>query len=172
MSRVVIGAVLLRPPSARSSHSLWVVAGPSITSKGFEHGDRMPDRHALEGENLSPPLSWSGLPEGTQSLAVTCDDPDAPGGTFAHWIAWAIDPDAGALGEGEKPQKEGQNDFGHTRYDGPAPPPGHGPHRYFFRLYALDSAPALDPGASREELLDAIEGRVLATAEHMGTYER
>lgn len=132
----------------------------------------MPDRHTLQGENLSPPLSWSGLPEGTRSIAVICDDPDAPVGTFVHWLGWGIDPEAAGLGEGQAPPKEGQNGFGRAGYDGPAPPPGHGPHRYFFRVYALDVEPELGPGASREELEAAIAGHVLASGEHMGTYER
>ena len=148
------------------------MAEPSVTSDAFEHGDRMPDRHTLEGDNLSPSLTWSEVPEEATSVALICEDPDAPSGTFVHWVAWGLDPRAGGLGEGEAPPKQGQNDFGHAGYDGPAPPPGHGPHRYFFRFYALESEPDLEPGASREDLLAAIEDGVLATAEHMGTYER
>jgi Raf kinase inhibitor-like YbhB/YbcL family protein len=144
----------------------------SLTSESFEHGDRVPDRHALEGENLSPPLSWSGLPEATRSIAVICEDPDAPSGTFVHWLGWGIAPDAERLGEGESAPKEGRNDFGNTGYDGPSPPPGHGAHRYYFRAYALDAEPGLAPGVSKQELGAAIEGHVLAAAELMGTYER
>jgi Raf kinase inhibitor-like YbhB/YbcL family protein len=132
----------------------------------------MPVRHALEGENLSPPLSWSGVPDATRSIAVICEDPDAPSGTFVHWVGWGIDPQAGRLGEGESAPREGQNDFGNTGYDGPSPPPGHGRHRYYFRVYALDTEPKLEPAASRETLGAAIEGRVLAVGELMGTYER
>jgi Raf kinase inhibitor-like YbhB/YbcL family protein len=148
------------------------MADLSVTSESFQHGDRIPDRHALEGENLSPHLSWSGHPEETQSIAVVCEDPDAPSGTFVHWVGWGIDPESGRLGEGESAPMEGQNGFGDTGYGGPAPPPGHGTHRYFFRVFALDTEPELEPGASKEALQAAIEGHVLADGEHMGTYER
>jgi len=144
----------------------------SVTSESFQHGDRIPVRHTLEGENLSPPLSWSGLPDATQSIAVICEDPDAPSGTFVHWVGWGIDPEAGRLGEGEAASKEGQNDFGNTGYDGPSPPPGHGRHRYYFRVYALDAEPKLEPAASKENMEAAIEGHLLAAGELMGTYER
>ena len=144
----------------------------SLTSESFQHSDRIPERHALEGENLSPPLSWSGLPDQAQSIAVICADPDAPSGTFVHWVGWGIDPEAGRLGEGESAPREGRNDFGKTGYDGPSPPPGHGKHRYYFRVYALDTEPGLEPGASKEELEAAIKGHVLAAGELMGTYER
>jgi hypothetical protein len=148
------------------------VAELSVRSESFQHGDPVPVRHALEGENLSPPLSWSGLPDATRSLALICEDPDAPSGSFVHWVGWGIDPGAGRLGEGEFSPGEGRNDFGNTGYDGPGPPPGHGPHRYFFRVYALDAEPGLEPGASRDELAAAIEGHVLAAGELIGTYER
>jgi Raf kinase inhibitor-like YbhB/YbcL family protein len=148
------------------------VAELSIASESFQHGDRMPERHALEGENLSPALTWSGLPQSTRSIAVICEDPDAPSGTFVHWVGWGIEPEAGGLGEGEPAPNEGRNGFGKTGYDGPSPPPGHGTHRYFFRVYALDTEPKLEPAASKEELEAAIEAHVLASGEHMGTYER
>jgi Raf kinase inhibitor-like YbhB/YbcL family protein len=143
----------------------------SVTSESFQHGDGVPERHALEGENLSPPLSWSDLPDATQSIAVICEDPDAPSGNFVHWVGWGIDPEAGRLGEGESAPKEGQNDFGNPGYDGPSPPPGHGRHRYYFRVYALDTEPELEQAASKENLEAAIEGHVLAAGELMGTYE-
>jgi Raf kinase inhibitor-like YbhB/YbcL family protein len=148
------------------------VAELSVASESFRHGDWIPTRHALEGENLSPALTWSGLPPSTQSIAVICEDPDAPSGIFIHWVGWGIKPETGGLGEGEPAPKEGWNGFGNTGYDGPGPPPGHGPHRYFFRVYALDIEPDLDPPASKEELDSAIEGHVLASGEHVGTYER
>jgi Raf kinase inhibitor-like YbhB/YbcL family protein len=143
-----------------------------LTSSAFSHGEPIPARYSCEGENLSPPLSWSGWPEGTRSLALIVDDPDAPVGTFTHWLAWGIDPEAGGLEEGEAPPVEGRNDFGVTGYGGPCPPPGHGPHRYLFRLYALDSEVGLRAGASRQELERALEGHVLAVAELVGIYER
>lgn len=144
----------------------------SVSSESFQHGGAIPPRHALDGENLSPSLAWSGLPDGTRSVALVCEDPDAPSGTFVHWVAWGIDPQSKGLGEGEPAPREGRNGFGNSAYDGPGPPPGHGRHRYFFRVFALAAEPELEPGASREDLDAAIEGGVLATGELMGTYER
>jgi Raf kinase inhibitor-like YbhB/YbcL family protein len=148
------------------------MADVSVSSDAFADGEPIPSRHALDGENLSPPLTWSGLPQGTRSLALVCEDPDAPSGTFVHWVAWGIDPAVGGLGEGEAAPAEGRNGFGHSGYGGPAPPPGHGPHRYFFRLFALDAAPELEASASMQGLEAAVDGHVLATGELMGTYER
>jgi Raf kinase inhibitor-like YbhB/YbcL family protein len=143
-----------------------------LTSTAFGNGEPIPRRHSCEGEDVSPALSWSDVPEGTSSLALIVDDPDAPRGTFTHWLAWGIDSAAGGLGEGESAPVEGRNDFGESGYRGPCPPPGHGPHRYFFRLHALEEALELDPGASKGELEDALSGRTLAVAELIGTYER
>ena len=144
----------------------------ALTSSAFAIGGRIPRRGACEGEALSPPLAWQGTPPGTRSFALIVDDPDAPGGAFTHWVAWGIAAEAGGLAEGETPPGEGRNDFGTVGYRGPCPPPGHGPHHYFFRLYALDSDPALTAGARRPELAQALEGHVLASAELVGLYER
>jgi Raf kinase inhibitor-like YbhB/YbcL family protein len=142
-----------------------------LTSSAFGNGESIPRRHTCEGEDLSPPLSWSGVPEAARSLALIVDDPDAPSGTFTHWLAWGIDPAAGGLREGEAAPLEGRNDFGETGYRGPCPPPGHGPHRYFFRLHALEEDPELQPGAGKDELERAVAGAV-EVAELIGTYER
>jgi Raf kinase inhibitor-like YbhB/YbcL family protein len=112
------------------------------------------------------------VPEGAVSLALIVDDPDAPAGTFTHSLAWGIDPGSGGLAEGERAPREGRNDFGQTSFRGPCPPRGHGPHRYFFRLYALSAEPGVQPGASRQELERALKDKVLARAELVGTYER
>jgi Raf kinase inhibitor-like YbhB/YbcL family protein len=149
----------------------WV-ADLALQSSAFEHGEPIPRRHSCEGEDLSPPLSWSGTPDGTRSLALVVDDPDAPARTFTHWLGWALDPGSLGLGGGEAAPVEGRNDFGTSGYRGPCPPPGHGRHRYSFRLYALDSDPALPPGAGKRELERALESRTLAVAELIGTYER
>jgi Raf kinase inhibitor-like YbhB/YbcL family protein len=148
------------------------MADLTLTSAAFEHGEAVPARHSCEGEDVSPPLAWSGVPEGTRALALIVDDPDAPAGTFTHWVAWALDPDAGGLGEGEAAPGEGRNDFDTTGYRGPCPPPGHGRHRYFFKLYALDAAPDLAAGAGKDELERAMEGHVLASVELVGGFER
>jgi Raf kinase inhibitor-like YbhB/YbcL family protein len=144
----------------------------ALSSDAFEAGQGIPQRHTCDGEDVSPAISWSELPDGTRSLALIVDDPDAPSGTFTHWVAWGIDPSRGGLAEGESAPSEGRNDFGNDGYGGPCPPPGHGPHRYFFRLHALDSGLDLEDGAGVEELRRGLEGHTLATAELVGTYER
>jgi Raf kinase inhibitor-like YbhB/YbcL family protein len=143
-----------------------------LSSEAFADGEPIPPRYTCEGEDVSPPLTWSDVPEGAVTLALVCDDPDAPSGTFTHWIAWDIDPGGGGLAEGEAPPREGQNGFGKVGYGGPCPPPGHGTHHYRFRLYALEADPSLDDGADREKLEGALETEGIANAELVGTYER
>ena len=149
-----------------------------LTSPAFQAGQPIPSRYTADGADVSPPLSWSGVPEGTRSLALVCDDPDAPRGTWVHWVLYGLPPTVTELPEGvpadpTTPQgaKQGTNDFGRLGYGGPAPPPGK-PHRYFFKIYALDIVPDLAPGASKQELLSAMEGHILAQGELMGTYKR
>jgi Raf kinase inhibitor-like YbhB/YbcL family protein len=148
------------------------MAGFALESSAFGNAQAIPNRHSCEGEDLSPPLRWSNAPEDARSLALVVDDPDAPGGVFTHWLAWGLDPAADGLSEGEPAPREGQNGFGTRGYRGPCPPPGHGRHRYVFRLYALDAEPELAAGAGKAELEQAIAGHVLTTAELVGTYER
>jgi Raf kinase inhibitor-like YbhB/YbcL family protein len=149
-----------------------VVANPELTSTAFADGAEIPVKYTGDGGNVSPPLAWSFLPEGTRSLALIVHDPDAPSGDFTHWVAWNIDPDPGGLDEGASAPAEGVNGFGDTGYSGPSPPSGNGPHRYFHELHALDSELHLDPGASRAQLEDALDGHVLAKTQLVGTYER
>ena len=144
----------------------------TLSSAAFAHGDEIPRRHTCEGEDISPALSWSDPPTGTRALALIVDDPDAPRGTFTHWVAWNIDPIAGGLGEGQSAPAEGRNDFGTAGWSGPCPPPGHDAHRYFFRLHALDTEVHVGFQAGRRELERAIAGHVLTSAELMGRYER
>jgi Raf kinase inhibitor-like YbhB/YbcL family protein len=144
----------------------------ALESSAFEHAQPIPNRYTCDGDDVSPPLGWANVPEEVRSLALLVDDPDAPRGVFTHWVAWGLDPGTGGLGEGEEAPGEGRNDFGTVGYRGPCPPPGHGRHRYAFRLYALDRDLDLDPGAGKPELEQAIEGHVLTTAELVGTYER
>ena len=148
------------------------MAGFVLTSDAFADGEPIPRRHTCDGDDLSPALSWSGTPPETLSFALVVDDPDAPVGTFTHWLAWGIPAQAGGLGAGKPAPSEGRNGFGVTGWSGPCPPPGHGPHRYFFRLHALDAEPAPATGSDRNQLERAIEGHVLATAELMGLFER
>lgn len=145
----------------------------TVTSTAFEHGGRIPDRHTAEGEDVSPALSWSNVPDATRSLALVCHDPDAPlTDGFTHWVAYGIPADAGGVPEGGGSSfTEGPNDFGKEGYGGPAPPPGHGTHHYFFHLYALDTD-LDDAGLSRADLLARIDDHILEQARIVGTYSR
>lgn len=148
-----------------------------IESPAFPSGAAIPSRHTCDGENLSPLLSWQGVPEGARTLALICEDPDAPRGTWSHWVLFDLPPSVSSLPEGVPASEkisgggmQGINDSNRAGYDGPCPPGG--THRYFFRLYALDGKLSL-PGASRRaDLLRAMAGRILAEAELMGTYSR
>jgi Raf kinase inhibitor-like YbhB/YbcL family protein len=143
-----------------------------LTSGAFQDGEPIPTKYTCDGEDVSPPLAWSSVPEGTQSLALIVHDPDAPSGDFLHWLAWNIDPGPGGLGEGVAPPAEGTSGFGRTGYGGPCPPPGHGTHHYIHHLHALDTTLDLDSGAGRDDLQGAMEGHVLADGRLVGTYER
>ncbi len=147
-----------------------------LTVAGFREGETIPKQHTCEGKDVSPALAWEGAPAGTQSFALIMDDPDAPAGTWNHWLLWDIPAGANSLPEGYRPGSlgtDGTNDFGKTGYGGPCPPRGHGPHRYYFRLYALDVPQLkLAPRARRAELDKALRGHVLAEAAYMGRYER
>jgi Raf kinase inhibitor-like YbhB/YbcL family protein len=148
------------------------VSSPELTSTAFADGAEIPSKYTADGKNISPPLAWSFLPEGTRSLALIVHDPDAPSGDFTHWLGWDIEPEPPGLDEASPAPTEGVNGRGEPGYMGPAPPAGHGPHRYFHELLALDSVLGLEAGASREELEAALGGHVLAKAELIGTYER
>ena len=152
-----------------------------LTSSAFPQGGEIPAKYTCEGQDISPPLAWTGAPPDATSLALIVDDPDAPDPaapkmTWVHWVLYNIPPGTGSLPEGAKQLPpgtlQGLNDWKSTGYGGPCPPPGHGPHRYFFRLYALDSEVGLPAGASRKELERALEGHVLAVAELVGVYQR
>jgi Raf kinase inhibitor-like YbhB/YbcL family protein len=149
-----------------------------LVSTAFQEGSSIPRKHTGDGSDVSPSLQWSGPPAGVKSFALICDDPDAPRGTWVHWLLWNLPADAVELGENvpRKPElpsgaRQGINDGGDVGYAGPCPPPG-GPHRYYFRLHALDSALNLPPGVNRSDLEAAMEGHVLARAVTMGTYQR
>ncbi len=148
-----------------------------LESTAFTAGNLIPARYTCDGEDLSPPLSWDAPPEGTRSLALICDDPDAPRGTFVHWVLYNLPADLRQLPEGIPAQPQppvggihGKNDFGRSGYGGPCPPSG--THRYFFRLYALDQTLNLAQGATKAELLEAMNGHILISAELMGRYAR
>jgi Raf kinase inhibitor-like YbhB/YbcL family protein len=147
-----------------------------LITSAFEEGGGIPKLYTCEGADVSPSLEWSGEPRDTRSYALIVDDPDAPAGTWNHWLLWDIPPSVRALAQGFKPGQLGEsgtNDFGKPGYGGPCPPRGHGPHRYFFKLYALDVATLnLRGGARRADLDQALQRHVLAHAEYMGRYER
>lgn len=149
-----------------------------ISTKSFSAGGEIPKRYTCDGADISPQLSWSGTPPGSQSLALIGDDPDAPRGTWTHWVVYDLPASTKELAEDVRKVdqlpgggSQGRNDFGKTGYNGPCPPPGK-PHRYFFRVFALDKMLALKPGASRKEVESAMQGHVLAQAEVMGRYGR
>jgi Raf kinase inhibitor-like YbhB/YbcL family protein len=145
-----------------------------ISSPAFEQGGSIPTQHTGDGEDVSPPLQWSGVPDGTRQLAVICHDPDAPlAHGFTHWVVYGIPADVTEIAEGEGGKfTEGPNDFGNTGYNGPLPPEGHGPHHYYFWIYALDTELDAEPGLTRAQLLDRIEAHILEQARLVGTYER
>lgn len=153
----------------------------SITSTGFAHQGEIPRRYTCEGDDSSPPLSWSGIPTGTRSLALIVDDPDAPDPkapkiTWVHWLLFNIPPSVAGLPEAVKPAalpagtKEGKNSWGRTGYGGPCPPIGR--HRYFHKLYALDTVLEGLSTPTKEELEKAMAGHILAQAELIGTYAK
>jgi Raf kinase inhibitor-like YbhB/YbcL family protein len=145
-----------------------------LSSPAFDNGEPIPARYTCDGENVSPELQWSDMPAGTVSLALTCQDPDAPRGVFTHWLMWDLAPEREGLEAGEVPPeaKQGVNDFGNVGYDGPCPPPGHGVHHYRFVLYAVSRRLVLLDGATIAELRAPLEGATLARSELVGTYER
>jgi Raf kinase inhibitor-like YbhB/YbcL family protein len=154
------------------------IAEISLTSPAFQYGSPIPKRYSCEGDDVSPPLRWTGTPVGARTLAVVCDDPDAPRGTWVHWVLYNLSSDAVELAEAvpslpELPSgaRHGRNSGGDVAYGGPCPPPGK-PHRYFFRLYALDISLNLHAGATKEELEQAIDQHVLGQGTLMGTYQR
>ena len=150
----------------------------TLSSPSFGSGASIPEAFTCSGQDVSPVLSWTGEPAHAASFALVADDPDAPAGTWVHWVIWNIShhsqllpknvTKSGTLPDGTM---QGKNDFGKVGYSGPCPPPGK-THRYYFRLYALDTKLMLQPGATRKQLDAAMKGHVLAKAEHMGTYKR
>ncbi len=138
-----------------------------ITSPAFAEGNMMDDKYTCKGKDVNPPLKISGIPEGTKSLALIVDDPDAPAGTWTHWVVYNIEPTE-EIGEDTVPGKEGKNNFDKVSYNGPCPPSG--VHRYFFRVYALDDELGLKEPPSKLELEAAMGGHIIAKAEVYGLF--
>jgi hypothetical protein len=150
----------------------------AVTSAAFESGHAMAVKYSCQGDDVSPPLKFDGAPANTKSFALICDDPDAPGGTWVHWIMYNLPPDATSLSENMAKVEvlpngaaQGRNSFQKIGYGGPCPPGGN-PHRYFFKVYALDNTLALDSPPDKEKLLAAMNGHILAQGQLMGTYQR
>ena len=147
------------------------VADLKVSSPAFEHHREIPSRHSGDGEDVAPALEWSGVPEGTKAFAVVVHDPDAPlVDGFTHWVAYNIPGDATGLPEGGGEVTQGVNSMGEEGYMGPAPPPNHGSHHYYFWVYALDDDLDLEPGLDRRALIDKIEDHVIEQARLVGTY--
>jgi Raf kinase inhibitor-like YbhB/YbcL family protein len=149
-----------------------------LRSTAFAEGENIPEVYTCDGKDVSPPLSWSKSPEGTRSLALICDDPDAPMGTWVHWVMYRIAPDVESLPGGVPKNEEvlegarhGTTSFKRVGYGGPCPPKGN-PHRYFFKLYALDAELELEAGRTKADLQEAMEGHIIAQGQLMGKYER
>ena len=166
------GAADATPPAGKEAYVM------KLSSTAFEDGQPIPRKHTCDGADVSPPLAWTQAPAGTRSFALICDDPDAPVGTWVHWVIYALPAAATDLPEMVLAAdtlpgggRQGLNDFRRVGYGGPCPPPGPA-HRYIFKLYALDAELPLAPRASKGSLLQAMAGHILAETELMGTYQR
>jgi Raf kinase inhibitor-like YbhB/YbcL family protein len=171
-------AALVQSGSGSSEHPAPRGGTMKLHSPAIPPGGTIPRRFTCDGEDVSPPLGWEELPAGTRSLSLIADDPDAPGGTFVHWVLYDLPATLRELPEAvpasaELPSgaRHGRNDFGTLGYRGPCPPRGN-PHRYYFRLFALDRPTGLAAGASRAQLERAMQGHILGQAELMGRYGR
>jgi Raf kinase inhibitor-like YbhB/YbcL family protein len=173
-SIAVFMAVLAMLPAARAQAQ--ETDNMLLSSPSFENGGVIPPQFTCRGENISPELSWSGAPPGTKSFALIADDPDAPHGIYTHWILYNIppkrtglEPDFPSLG-GASGMTQGRNSFGNTGYGGPCPPVGDKPHRYSFRLFALDTVLDLNKDATKNDLEGAMTGHIVGQAELVGTF--
>jgi len=170
--RIAISGILWGGIAMESSYAL------KLSSTEFGENEMIPREYTCSGDDISPPLTWSEAPEGTAGFALVMDDPDAPMGTWDHWVLYSIPPHVSALPEGlpvdavlPDGSMQGINDFRKTGYGGPCPPPG-SPHRYVFTLYALDAIPEMSPGMDKDSVLDAIKGHILDKATLTGLYSR
>ncbi len=161
-------------PKSATGHVMKI----QITSTAFADGQPIPVKYTADALDISPPLAWSNAPAGAKSFALIADDPDAPTGTWVHWVIYDLPPATARLAEDQfkvaqfkNGAKQGLNDFKKTGYNGPAPPPGKA-HRYYFKLYALDKMTGLAPNMTKADLLKAMDGHVLGEGQLKGTYQR
>jgi Raf kinase inhibitor-like YbhB/YbcL family protein len=173
---VLYGCVKQETPGKSKEEEVTKMA-IRVTSPAFEEGGMIPSKYTADGLNVSPPLEWAGVPDGTKSIALISDDPDAPVGTWVHWVMWNIPPEISGLPENVPPDrslsdgsKQGITDFRSPGYGGPAPPSG--THRYYFKIYALDMKLDLPDSSTKADLLKAMKGRILAEGQLMGKYKR
>ena len=155
----------------------FALTSMQLTSGAFSAGGAIPAKHTGEGEDVSPSLAWSDVPEGTRSFAIVCHDPDAPlltpkGYGFVHWVLYGIPGEIRSLNENSSDYTQGNNDFGNAGYGGPMPPEGHGVHNYFFWVFALDEELDLPGGLSMLELFERIEPHCIGMNRLVGTYQR
>jgi Raf kinase inhibitor-like YbhB/YbcL family protein len=150
-----------------------------LSSTAFDEGGKLPPRFTCDGEGISPPLEWEDVPDGTQGFVLICEDPDAPSGVFTHWLLYNLSAGSRELGEGQPRNevlsigaRQGTNSFGEIGYGGACPPRRDREHRYIFKLHALDADLAVQPGASKEELLTVMRNHVLAETQLIGKYKR
>ncbi len=178
---LIIPFILLYSCQSKDQTNSVTIGGKNmeikITTRAFEPGGKIPGKYTCDGLDVSPPLAWTSVPEGTKTFALICDDPDAPMGTWVHWVLFNLPADIQELPENIPPERElesgakqGMNDFRKIGYGGPCPPGG--THRYYFKIYALDTELDLEVGATKRELLKAMEGHILAEGQLMGRYER
>ena len=174
---LLLSALAVMLAGCRAESSQKTVEGETdmsiqITSPAFSEGGSIPDQYTCDGRDISPQLDWSGIPDGTQSLALIADDPDAPLGTWVHWVLYDLSPGLTGLPDAVSGAgTQGKNDFRKLTYGGPCPPKGPA-HRYYFKLYALDTLLNLKEGASKAEIEKAIQGHILALGQLMGKYGR
>jgi Raf kinase inhibitor-like YbhB/YbcL family protein len=170
----LVAAGCTQEPKSATGHVLKI----KLTSAAFADGQPIPVKYTADSLDISPPLAWTNVPPGTKSLALIADDPDAPAGTWVHWMIYDLPPTTTTLGEDQpglaqfkNGAKQGLNDFKKTGYNGPAPPLGKA-HRYQFKLYALNAMTGLPPGATKAALFKAMDGHLLGEGQLMGTYQR
>jgi Raf kinase inhibitor-like YbhB/YbcL family protein len=171
---LLAASIWTSPVSAAESKGVSM----ELKSSAFTEGANIPRKHTCDAEDVSPLLRWDNAPAGTKAFVLIADDPDAPVGTWVHWVVYDLPPETKELAEGtakteilEHGAKQGMNDFRRVGYGGPCPPPGR-PHRYFFKLYALDAPTNLKPRATKQQLLDAIKDHILGEAQLVGRYGR